>query len=408
MFLLVKLAWRNLFRNTRRTVLSGLAVGLGLAALIFYDALVIGMTNTMIETATATLPGQAQIHHAGFRTTLDVANVIADPAAVLAGLAQEPEVKAYAPRVASYAMLSSAADVASVMLYGVDPERERTVSRLAVALKQGRYLNADEPETIYLGERLARNLAVGLGDRVVVTVAQAGTGELSQAMFRVGGIFALGGREMDGGLAFVTLAQAQQLLRLNGSLHEIAVTFKHLSAAEDASSPFWSRYSQAGNEAVSWSRLFPELKTILNSTQYAVVITAFILFGIVSFGIMNTLFMSLYERMFEFGVIRAIGTRPYQVALIMALEAACLAVISIAIGVALGWGATAFAAAVGIDYRGIEVSGVTLRDLIRPVIRPEQYSRYPLWLFGFTVLVGLYPALYAARMSPAKAMKRSL
>jgi ABC-type lipoprotein release transport system permease subunit len=408
MILLLKLAWRNLFRNTRRTVLSGLAIGLGLASLIFYDALIIGMTNAMITSATATFPGQAQVHRAGFRKTLDVAETIKDPEGVLAGLGREPEVKAYAPRTLSYGMLSSAADVSSVLLYGVDPEKERAVSRLALALRQGRYLDPGDPNAVYLGEKLAQNLGVGLGDRVVVTVAQAGTGDLSQEMFRVGGIFKFGAREMDSGLAFINLAKAQQLLQVGGGLHEIAVTFRRLQDASNAAWSFWGRFSAGGNEAVSWVTLFPEMNSILDMTRFAVLISALILFGIVSFGIMNTLFMSLYERMFEFGVIRAVGTRPYQVALIMLLEACSLAVVSIAIGTLLAWGLTAVYGAVGIDYRGLEFTGITVRDLIYPVMRPYQYTVYPLWLFGFTALVGLYPALYAARMAPAKAMKRSL
>lgn len=408
MFLFLKLAWRNLFRNTRRTVLSGLAIGIGLAALIFFDAFMIGMLDNMVTTATATFPGQAQIHAAKFRQTLDVEKTVHDPERVLADLSRDPEVRAFAPRAVSFAMLSSAADVGSIMLYGIDPQREREVSRLAQALRQGEWLAPGDVGHILIGSQLAKNLDVEVGDRIVVTLAQAGTGDLSQEMFRVGGIFSFRIREMDSSLAFITLPKAQQLMQIGRGLHEVAVVFKNLQAASNPALPFWKHYSRNGNEALSWGDLFPELKSLGELTRFSLGISALILFGIVSFGIMNTLFMSLYERMFEFGVLRAVGTRPGRLAWLVILESCSLAVVSIMIGILLGWGLTMFFRWHGIDYRGLEFYSLTVKDLIYPVMSAYQYTVYPLWLFGFTALVGLYPALHAARMNPAQAMKRSM
>ena len=133
-----------------------------------------------------------------------------------------------------------------------------------------------------------------------------------------------------------------------------------------------------------------------------------ILFGVVALGIINTLFMSLHERMFEFGVLRAVGTRPFSIVQLVIFEAGSLAVLSIAMGCILGFAVTLISAQTGFDYTGIEYSGVTFRKLLYPVLRIRQFIEYPLWLFLFTVLVGLYPACYAARMTPAGAMRRSL
>lgn len=408
MLLLLKLAWRNLFRNTRRTLLSGLAIGAGLAALIFMDAFSRGMMENMIVTATATFPGQAQIHREGFRKTMSVDDVIAGSGEIQEKLGRWTTVKAYAPRTVSYAMVNSPSDVDSAMLYGVSPEKEKRVSRLYRAVRQGRYESLAEPNRILIGDRMAKFLNVGLDDRLVVTVAQAGTGELSQEMFRVGGVFSFGMREMDAGMVFINLEKSQQLLQLGRGVHEIAVDFKKLGDASNPGLPFWKAFSQGGNEAVGWGDVFPELKSLTGLIDFSLLLTALILFGIVSFGIMNTLFMSLYERMFEFGVLRAVGTRPVTLALIILFEAASLALVSIAIGMLLGWALTSLFMAIGIDYRGLEFSGVTVKDMIYPVMLAYQYTVYPVWLFLFTTLVGLYPAVYAARLKPAKAMKRTL
>ena len=132
-----------------------------------------------------------------------------------------------------------------------------------------------------------------------------------------------------------------------------------------------------------------------------------ILFGVVIFGIINTLFMSLYERMFEFGVLRAVGTRPFGMARVILFEAGALAIVSIGLGAILGFLLTALLAHTGIDYTGIEMMGVTMQEFIRPVMTVEQFIIYPIWVFVFTIIAGLYPARYVAKMLPVDAMRRS-
>jgi ABC-type antimicrobial peptide transport system permease subunit len=143
-------------------------------------------------------------------------------------------------------------------------------------------------------------------------------------------------------------------------------------------------------------------------SRFSTYLMGLILFGIVALGIINTLFMSLHERMFEFGVLRAVGTRPWGIAQLIIYEAGSLATLSIAMGCILGFIATVITSGVGFDYTGIEYVGVTFRKLIFPVLRIRQFIEYPLWLFIFTILVGLYPAIYAAKMLPSAAMRRGL
>jgi ABC-type antimicrobial peptide transport system permease subunit len=117
--------------------------------------------------------------------------------------------------------------------------------------------------------------------------------------------------------------------------------------------------------------------------------------------------MSLHERMFEFGVMRAVGTSPFAIGRLILFEAGALAVVSILLGIVLGYAVTAITASTGIDYSGIEFAGVTFRKLLYPEMRLEQFVRFPIWVFIFTTIVGLYPAVYAARMKPADALRRS-
>jgi ABC-type antimicrobial peptide transport system permease subunit len=147
---------------------------------------------------------------------------------------------------------------------------------------------------------------------------------------------------------------------------------------------------------------------VLKLLGFSLLLVGLILFGVVALGIINTLFMSLHERMFEFGVLRAVGTRPWRMAQLIVLEAGALAILSIGLGNLLGLIVTAMVAKTGIDYTGIEYAGVTFRELLYPVMKVEQFILYPIWVFIFTTIVGIYPAIHAARILPAEAMRKSL
>lgn len=408
MGLTLKLAWRNVFRNKRRSIIAGTAIGVGLAALIFTDAVILGMKRQMIRSATASYLGEGQIHGRGFRLTQGVELTIDDPEEVRAELEKDGAVEAFAPRAESFGMITSAANVSSVMVVGVDPGREKVLSRVDDNVRQGDFFRGSDERDIVVGSDLADILEVSLGDRVVVTVSQARSGDLSQDMFRVSGIYRFGIKEMDGGLAFIRLPKAQQMLGIGDGLHEIALKFRSVGFAAEADNPFWEKFSAGGNEAVSWTVLLPQLDGVLKMIWITLVFMAVILFGVVAFGIINTLFMSLYERMFEFGVLRAVGTRPWGVRRLIVCEAGALALLSIAMGTALGFGITYAISRIGIDYRGIEFAGTTFYDLLYPVPRLRQFILYPLAVFLFTLLIGLYPAGVAGRMRVADALRKSL
>jgi ABC-type lipoprotein release transport system permease subunit len=407
MQLYLKLAVRNLLRNKRRSFIAGTAIGIGLAALIFTDALMVGMERNMIASATESFMGDGQIHRAGYRESFDVEKTINQRHEVISSLERETIVRHFSPRVFSFAMITSPSNVSSVSLVGIDPDKERYLSQVDEAVTSGSFFSGTGVHDLVIGDKLAEILEVGLGDRLVLTVAQANSGDLSQELFRVSGIYHLNIQEMDQAMAFVRLPQAQKMLGLGEEIHEIALRFVDSRYGEESNLPFWQRYSRFGNEAVGWPVLMPELKSAFDLASFATLFVGVILFGVVALGIINTLFMSLHERMFEFGVLRAVGTRSSVMALLIVFEAGALAVLSIVLGIILGSLVTGIMTKIGINYVGIEFSGVTFRRLLYPVFQVKQFLLYPLVVFIFTVLVGLYPAVYAARMKPAKAMRRS-
>ncbi len=406
--LYLKLAIRNIFRNKRRTLIAGSAIGIGLAALIFTDALIIGMERNMIASATESFLGEGQIHSKNFRESFEVEKTIVNKPEVIKKLQEEKIVSRFTQRTLAFAMITSPANLASVTMVGIQPETEQYLSQIDEAIISGNYFSGESEHDIVIGDKLAEIMEVELGSRVVLTVAQAYTGNLTQEMFHVSGIYHLNIKEMDQAMAFIRLPEAQKMLGLDDQIHEIALRFTQSSYSRDQNLSFWERYSRGGNEAVSWVVLLPEVEAAFELSHFATFFVGLILFGVVALGIVNTLFMSLHERMFEFGVMRAVGTNPSRMAQLIILEAGALAVISIALGLIIGFVVTWIFMNTGINYTGIEFSGVTFRKLIYPVLEIKQFIIYPLAVFFFTVLVGFFPALSAAKLTPAKAMRRSL
>jgi len=404
----LKLAWRNLFRNKRRTIIACIAIGIGLAAMIFFDALMIGMKDNMIKSATSSFLGEGQIHCNEFRLTQEVEKTINNLDQVVSNLEKEDTVAHFTQRTATFGMITSPANVSSIMFFGINPETEKHISQIDDAIREGNFFEGDNERDIVIGSELAELLEVALEDRVVITVTHVETGDLSQEMFRISGIYHFNIKEMDSGFAFVRLQKAQQMLEIGNSVHEIAIKFKNIKFATEEGNTFWEKYSVEDNEAVSWTTLLPQLKGVLGLFWISLTIMACILFAIIAFGIINTLFMSLYERMFEFGVIRAVGTRPSRVRRLVLCEAGALAILSIAMGALLGFAITFIVTKTGIDYRGIEFAGTTMYEMLYPVIHIQQYIIYPAAVFIFTLLIGFYPAIVASRMSISNALRKSL
>ena len=405
---LLKMGWRNILRNKRRTLLTASVIALGLASLILIDAVIQGMVRNMVATATDTFLGQAQVHAEGFRTQMKVEQTIHGLSGVEAALGADPTVGAFTERIEVMGMVSSATDAESVGVFGVDPAGEAKLSRIAQAVTKGENLSDPAGNGILLGEKLAKTLGVGVGDKVVVTCARAHSGELEQEMFRVTGIFSFNSAGMDRDLAFIGLAKAQVLAGLPGEVHEIAFRFKKGDGSEGSHQALYQKLSQGGNEALDWSRLMPDMKSAMDLSGFSSAILAVLLAGLAGLAILNTLFMGIYERLFEFGVLRALGTRPAQLALLILCESAAMGLVSVLLGTGLGLVVTAILNGTGINYSGIEFAGVTFQKAIHPEVRSLQYTLFPAGVWVFTVLIALYPAVHAARIVPAKALHRSL
>ncbi len=404
--MLLKLAWRNLWRNRTRTWLSALVIAIGLVAMIFIDTMMVGMNTNMVKNATDSLMGHAQMHALGFRDEQDVKLTINDLDQALLQLEKHPDLKARSLRIVTQSMLSSSGGGEPVFSLGVDPEEEQLLSKFDEAIIEGEYLDSVSGQKLILGWKLAEKLELGLGDRLVLTAADAESGEMVQELFRLSGIFKTGEEKMDASMVLVARKTLQSMLKLEGRIHQIALRYSKLTQDGTPVNTLKKPDDSSKNELLLWTELMPSLYMISQMTDLSMAIMGTILFLIIALGITNTLLMGLYERMFEFGVIKSIGTTPWQAARIMFFEAVCLGFVSIIVGLILALFVTALFANYGIDYIGIEFSGVTFQEKIYPSYKWSRLVLYPFMSLGFTLLASLYPAFKLWKMLPVEALRK--
>jgi ABC-type lipoprotein release transport system permease subunit len=402
------LAFRNLFRNTRRTVLTVMLIGFSLTALIVFDGIMRGMITLMVDNITGTLTGEAQIHRVDYRENLDVDLYLDNAAQIESQLQQDASLQAFAPRVISGAMISSSYNVSAGLVYGVDAQLEKSISKISEAVVEGAYLSGEESELL-IGISMAELLEVGLGDRIVLTLSEVDNGELAQALFRVSGIVEFGLRELDENFAFTNIAAARRTLGMTDQqTHEYALRFVTPLSLTDSSSALLDELNNGEIEALNWLELNPEISLILEISRYSSLMMGAVLFLLASLGVINSMFMSIYERIYEFGVIKAIGTRPGDISKLILFEALFIALISCGMGILLGAAIGAYTSTSGIAFGEMEFSGISLNNAIFSEFHIIQFTQFPIYVVLLTVIAAIYPARFAAKIIPSDALHKSL
>ncbi len=403
----VKLAWRNLFRNVRRTILTCTLITSALVVLILVDGIMLGMVDVMVGGITHTLEGEAQVNKKGFRENFEPELFLENPDEIEAALAADELVAGYAPRVMVGGMIASSYNTTGGLIYGVDADAEVGVSKIRDAVYAGSYLTGEKRE-ILIGKLMADLLEVELGDRIIITAAEVDTNEITQELFRVSGLVEFGPDEMDESFAFINLSAAQPLLGMDGHVHQIAVRFTDPEDAKNSNLPILTQLNEGDVEALNWMELQPALGGMIEMSNYASAIVGAVLFVLTSLGVINSMFMSIYERIYEFGVAKAIGTTPRHIILLVLFEALFLALIACAFGLLLGYFSSSYFETHGVPMGEFEMSGVAIDGNMYTQVRAYQFVTFPIYVTLLTLLAAIYPAIFASRIVPSRALQRAL
>lgn len=402
----LKLAWRNMWRNWRRTVIAVTAIVLGLILLVFMDALIRGSDQAIFGNAVRLYGGNIQVHAPGFRERATRLPLIplADSEQVLATVRKEPKVIAASRRINTGGLVSSRGGTFPVTVTAIEPAAEMPVSLIAANISHGRFLQEGDEDSVVLGQGLADLLAVNLGDQVTV-LGQRTDGSLRQRNMTVIGIYNLGLDEAEKGSVFIPLSEAQTLYNLRDQETEVTVSLDTIGQERTLVQNF--RSELPGYEVDSFETLRPELRETLQTKSIVVNFFGFIVLFIASIGILNLMLMAVFERTREMGVLAALGMKGRQVMSLFLMEGAMIGLVGAVLGCALGWGVVALVGQVGIPFPYAEQMGditALMGDRLYPSTNLRTILSFGIGVIVIAALASLFPAWQAARKQPADAL----
>ncbi|MDZ7343838.1 MAG: FtsX-like permease family protein [candidate division KSB1 bacterium] len=404
MQMLLKIAFRNIFRQKRRTILTALTMFGGFTLAAISIGWSDGTYSYIIDLFTRNRLGHIQIHGRGYLDKPSLYNTIDDYATVGEKIQRVAGVEAWAPRLFSAGLVSVAEKSTGAQIIGIDPELEAKATRFDKKIVEGQHFSKRPVHQAILGRGLAKVLHAQLGDEIVV-VSQAADGSIANDLYTIIGIV-----ESDDGLSdrmafYLHLQEAQTLLALGERIHEIVIIAKNLDGVKALTTTVARALDNPKLEVAPWQEFAKPFYQAMKADQRGMWISLFVIILIVAVGVLNTVLMSVLERTREYGVLKAVGTKPSQIFWLVICEVSLLALASVVVGIGLSLVINYALSKSGIPmptsftYGGIEFSRMYTEINARSLYIPA------LTVMLSAVFVSLFPSLRAARIEPAKAMR---
>ncbi len=406
MTILLKIAWRNVWRQRRRTLLIAVAMGVIMAFLVLFDGILVGFEQSIYGNAIQLLGGNIQVHAPGYseKTGQKPLLPLADPAGIVQAAEANPNTVAAAQRIVTGGLVTNREGAFSVSIIGVEPEREARISPVAANISAGRYLQPDDGDLIVIGQGLATAMEVIVGDRIIMAGGSLHQ-QTRQRTMTVVGIFDVGVPSVEKGTIYMSLTEAQRLFGLEGQVTEVVISLKQIGQEPGVVAQLnrqWPDY-----EVETWVNSMPELKKTMDMKTSVMNIFGLVLLCIAAIGILNLLMMAVFERTREIGIVGALGLKPREITLLFLLEGTLIGVLGAVIGVALGLALTGTLGIVGIDYTQFaDLTEYTalITGRIYPKFLPLKVLTHAITLAIIAALAALYPARQAAQREPAEAL----
>lgn len=334
--LILKLAWRNIWRNRRRSILTILAIFFATFLSVATRSMQYGTYAHNIKTAIEMFPGYIQIQKQGFQTNPSLHKSFLVDSDLIAILNNTKQIKAWSPRVYSAGLASFKDNSLGAMIFAFNPELENRTTTLSSRLKEGSFISNETPNDIVVGYKMLENLKAKIGDTIVL-LTNGFDGAMNSMKFRICGTLRMGSEEFDGMAIFMNLISANELLAMNNRVNVIAISLNSIKEIPDVSSTLKSQIKDTSLSVLSWEEILVDLKQSIEFDNSGNVIFLILLFIIVAFGILNTVLMSITERFREFGIILALGTKQSILLKTVFFENLFLTFIGIIIGSSIGW-----------------------------------------------------------------------
>lgn len=399
-----KIAFRNIFRHKRRSALTAMMMAGGCFLFAIFIGMIDGSYDNLIEMFTRDRTGHIQVHSKGYLDKPSIYKTIDEPESAGDTIKTLDHVLSWAPRVYTPALAFAGKKTTGIKVTGIDPVREGMTTRLKNKIDRGRFISETPRNEIVISKGLSGNLKAGIGDEIAI-IAQGVDGSIANNLFTVSGITGKGSGSFGSSVCYMHIKTAQEFLGLPGSVHEIAVVLTDHARTDGTVGLIKNALKDPSLDVEPWqdveSQFYKAMKADIKGNRYAIMVFTII----IAVGVLNTVLMIILERTREFGIMKALGTRPFQIFMLILLETAFLSVFSIIIGIITGILANWYLAVYGITFSTpIEYGGyffdrltakITLKSLVMPAVI----------IFGTAVFVSVWPALRAARIVPVKAIR---
>ena len=412
--MLLKMAWLNIWRNPRRTIILLCAAVVGLAGIVFTIGFMNSWIVSMVDTVVDRYEGHIKISGRGYRANPIIENHMSMPSMVADRLNEDDRIKAWTERVAIEGLVANARRSASVSIVGIDPEKETLVSVIGRSVREGKFLSQDRRNGILVGRRLAEKFGTKLKRRLVLRSQRLG-GEIGDGAFKVIGIFDTGDGSFDESIVYILKSDAQQMLGLKDEITEAVLVLNDIDQSDNVARELRdmllpvSSSDERGRigSVTTWKQAMPlVVKTIELSSQSMIVFYA-IFYLAMAFGILNTLMMSIGERTYEFGVLLSIGMKRRKIVSLILLESFFVATMAVMIGTAIGYGLVHVFGRTGMDFTvlGEAMEFMKIGKVLYPSVSPKELMNAAVATFVVSILFSIYPAVKASRMVPVEALR---
>lgn len=408
--LLLKLAWRNLWRNKRRTLLNASAIAVSTVLLTFHLSLQKGAYTTLIENFVRVQTGHIQIMTEDYLESPQLEFLLKNPDSIEKMFKKIKGIRGIVKRLKVPVLISGEKNSTGALLVGTEPEREKSFSTIYKVIIKGDFLSKDDPSGIIIGKTLADNLNADVGSEIVV-IGQGAYGSLSYDLFKVRGIFRTGVSELDRLSVYVNLKKAQEVFSTGRGVSYIALllnSFHYASSVRDKINFLLRKKGQKEIQAHTWDEIMPGVKQAIILDASSGYIFFLVLLFIVSAGVLNTFLMSVLERMRELGIMRAIGIKPLQMAFIIFYEAFFLGVVGYLIGIIVGVPLTLTFEKIGISF-GEKASRIMEQWGFPSRLYPDINIYIPVIVFFVMVIIislsAIYPVIKASKTKEISALR---
>jgi putative ABC transport system permease protein len=402
--MLTKLAWRNIWRNKRRSIIVLSSIVVGTIAMIFLDSFTTGALNQWMDSQLSLNISFVQIYKKGFSDDKVIQNYLPEKEFIEKKLYSESLIKNFSERISFLGLLNSAYNSSGVNFIGVNSNKEPEISKIHKYIITGNYLSGKKNE-IMIGKKLADKLEVYLGDKIVLMASDI-DGKVSSDLFRVTGIFQSSNSEFDKYNVYINIATSQELLGIRGKITEIAINLENRNLADSLKNKLTIALGDQ-YEIKTYKDLLPMLTMFMEMSK-SVMGIFFVIIGVAMiFGIINTKMMSVFERIREFGILMANGMRNTQIFQMIIIEAFFIGITGLFFGLLFGIGLILPLSHYGINMSSFAdtLSKIGFSAIIYPVLSSDTIINSSITILLTTILGSLYPAIKTIRLEPVAALR---